>query len=195
MSVRCSAYSLIIVFSGCSTAPSVNLKVNCLKSIERVCVFDFSDAPGADAGYSGRVVANVIAQECLLIEGWTLVEREHMQKIIAEQDMHSAGMIDPASAAEIGKLLGADGIIIGEVVQYRIGSIPFIFFFALDKDVYRVEFSFHLVNVETGEVCVAARAARESVGSFDQAIGGVASEIFQRIATAQQDQIAEDGEN
>lgn len=186
---RSPAFLLLIVLGGCNTPPSVHVKVNCLASIERVAVLDFADAPGADAGYSGRVVANLVAHECLSVEGWTLVEREHMREILVEIDFRSTDGIDPESAAKIGKILGADGIIFGEVAQYRIGSIPFVFFFALDQDVYKAEFSFHLVNVETSEVCVSARAARKSVVSFEQAIGNAASEIVRRIVLAQQDQL------
>ena len=149
-----------------------------------VAVLDFTDAPGADAGHSGKVVAGVISRHLLSFKQWKVIERGKIDQVLKEQDLQHSGRVDPQTAARIGRLLGADGVVIGEVAQYRIGSIPFLFLVTWDQDVYKVAYGFRLVNVETGEICLAASAARESTVSFEDAVSKSAFEVFTEVRSA-----------
>lgn len=64
-----------------------------------------------------------------------IVERVNIDKLYKEQDL-DPGRIDQTTAVKIGKMLGAHGIILGEVTQYTKG---------------KVGISIRLVNVETGK--------------------------------------------
>lgn len=169
---------------GCEAEPTVIIKRELLVKHRKIAVLPFTDAPGADAGYSGQVVANIIGSFALNVPGWTIVEREKISRILDEQDFQRTGLVDPKTAIKIGKLLGADGVVLGGVAQYRIGSIPFLFMFTFDQDVYKVDYSFRLVSVQTGEICISAHASRSSTTSFEQSISDGASKIFQRITTS-----------
>jgi len=155
-----------------------------LATHRRIAVLPFTDAPGADAGHSGKVVASIVAGFALDVPAWIVVERDQICRVIEEQDLSLTDLVDPTTAVDIGKLVGADGVIIGQVMQYRIGSIPFLFLFTLDMDQYKVEYSFRMVSVETGEWCVSARASHISTASFEQAIAEGTSKIFQKIKIA-----------
>jgi TolB-like protein len=65
-----------------------------------------------------------------------VVERKDMQKIIAELKLQSAGIIDDATAAKAGKLMGARMIFTGRV--YEVGETYEIFM--------------KMLRVETGEI-------------------------------------------
>jgi len=41
-------------------------------------------------------------------EGIALIERAQIKKVLAEQELNASGLVDPANAVKVGKLLGAD---------------------------------------------------------------------------------------
>ncbi len=47
-----------------------------------------------------------------------VIERQQLQKVIIEQKLQMSGLIDNSSAVEIGKMLGADGIMFGSITEY-----------------------------------------------------------------------------
>jgi hypothetical protein len=63
-----------------------------------------------------------------------------------------------------------DAVVVGNVSQYEIGSIPFLFFLVFDKNVYRVGFSFRLVEVETGEIRWTGSASGASLRSLEHCV-------------------------
>lgn len=173
---------LLLLGSGCANEPNLTIKVEDASKLHRIAILDFVDAPGADAGHSGRVVAGVVAKAALAVPGWQILERKRLDHILAEQDLQATNIVDTASAVRIGKIVGADGIVVGEVARYRIGSIPFLFLVTLDQDVYKIEYGLRLVSVETSEVCLSAHISNEHLVSFDAAISEPTAELFQRIA-------------
>ena len=52
-----------------------------------------------------------------------VLERAQLEKILAEQQLGASGVIDASTAAEIGKGIGVDAIIIGSVAATQSGSI------------------------------------------------------------------------
>jgi hypothetical protein len=172
---------VVAITFGCSQAPEITIRPELARGLRRIAVLDLVDAPGADAGHSGRVVAGVLSSTALNVNGWSVVERQQLSRIIEEQDLQKTDLVDPTTAVRVGRIAGADGVIIGEVAQYRIGSIPFLFFFTWDQDTYKVDFAFRLISVSTGEVCVSARVSRTSLESFERAISDGAIPIFERI--------------
>lgn len=48
-----------------------------------------------------------------------IVDRQNLDRIIAEQQFSVSGVIDEASAVEVGNLTGAEAILIGELIDYR----------------------------------------------------------------------------
>lgn len=79
------------------------------KRMKRVAVFPF-DIKGA--GW-GDEFADAISHQFFKSGKVTTIEREAIQKILQEQQLSASGLIDDKQAVKIGKLLGADVIIIG----------------------------------------------------------------------------------
>ena len=178
------------MLSGCAPACSFSMEPE-LKGLHRIAVLDFTDAPGADAGHSGRVVAGIVGNYVQRVGQWSVVEREHLDKVFEELDLQSISDFDPATAVRVGRLSGADGIIVGEVMQYRIGSIPFLFFVTFDQDLYKIGYSFKLISVETGVHYLSGHVTGQSVVSFDDAISKVTSKLFEEIEMALSTMVSE----
>src|SRR5712691_8600664 len=78
-------------------------------------------------------MAAMIISELAANPGARVVEREELQRLLEEQNLGASGRVDDASAAKIGKLVGARYVVTGTFIDFY-GD-------------FRVDL--HLVNVET----------------------------------------------
>src|SRR6266516_794695 len=90
--------------------------------------------PGIDALQKG--IAGMLISELAANPAARVVEREEIEKLLAEQSLGASGKVTPETAAKIGKLVGARYVIAGTVIDFY-GD------FRLDA---------RLVNVETSEI-------------------------------------------
>jgi len=96
------------------------------------------DGLGPTAEYFGARLAMASAEA----KRWTPVERTDMQRILEELELQLSGLVDEGSAARVGKLMGADLLVVPTL--YR----------RADK----YELFLKLVRVSTAEVLAVARA-------------------------------------
>jgi curli biogenesis system outer membrane secretion channel CsgG len=125
-----------------------------------------------------------------LVNGGTyrVMERQAMSKLITEQNFSNSNRADPASAAKIGKLLGVDTIIVGDITQfgrddkntnaggvggvlghYGLGGV------GVHKSKAVVAVTAHMVDVNTGEILASVTGTGESSRSGTDLAGGGAS--------------------
>jgi TolB-like protein/Flp pilus assembly protein TadD len=62
-------------------------------------------------------VAEALVTDLGRIGSLTLVERTQVQRAFTEQKLRELGFTDPGSAATVGKLIGADALIVGQVTR------------------------------------------------------------------------------
>ena len=82
-------------------------------------------------------IADILTSELSANPGIRVIERDQLDKLVAEQNLATNGSVDKATAVRVGKLLGVHHMIFGSYVSDR-------------KD--RVRFDARAVNVETGEI-------------------------------------------
>jgi TolB-like protein len=82
---------------------------------QTVAVLDF-ESVGAEE-HLGKAVAEIIRTELIDTNRYRVVERAQINKAISEQKLQKSGLIDDKSAVELGKILGADMIVIGSMVK------------------------------------------------------------------------------
>lgn len=100
-------------------------------------VNDFSVESGnPDYRYIGKGISRLVAGELRKTEEIRIIEREKLKKVLDEQNLTLSGVTDEASQIELGKLLSADFIVIGEIIDM---AGPLLF-------------SVRLVDTSTGEV-------------------------------------------
>ena len=84
-----------------------------------------------------------------------VVERDRLQAILAEQDLHQSGRVDPATAARVGKLLGAELVVFGLVTQAADQKIDK---FAYDLVRVQVAVDVRAVSTTTARVVISETA-------------------------------------
>jgi curli biogenesis system outer membrane secretion channel CsgG len=91
-------------------------------SIKTLAVMEFADVRQAKEKGEYDNPAMIIQEKMisgLVNQGFfRVIERQQLEKVLAEQKLQLSGMIDNSSAVEIGKMLGADGIMVGSITEY-----------------------------------------------------------------------------
>ena len=133
----------------------------------------------------GRGISDLLVTDLVKDGTYSIIERQALDKILAEQNFSNSNRADPTSAAKIGKLLGVDAIIIGAITQfgnetqnknvggsgggwhgYGIGG------FGHSNSKANVAINARIVNIDTGEILAVAQGAGESSRSSTSLLGG-----------------------
>ncbi|MBI5744710.1 MAG: hypothetical protein HY952_09190 [Elusimicrobia bacterium] len=100
---------LLPLLAACAT-PKVAFNPRAdFSAIKRVAVLSF-------AGPKGELAADVMTQS-LLEHGADVVERQRLDSVLREQSLTASSAFDPATARQLGKLLGVDALFVGTVAE------------------------------------------------------------------------------
>ncbi|AFY72564.1 uncharacterized protein involved in formation of curli polymers [Synechococcus sp. PCC 7502] len=144
-----------------------------VKTKKRVAVLDFEFASTGltGAGYSlfgaggpAKGISDLITNSLVKDGTYIVIERSRIQEILKEQNLGASGRIEATTAAQIGRALGADILIIGSVNRFNLetntsGGSLFGFGSATTKNVAEVKLAARMVGTTTGEIIVAADGA------------------------------------
>ncbi len=83
---------------------------------QTIAVVEFVDLEGRTTNF-GRFVAEELITRLYQTKKFKVIERQLLNKIVAEQKLSLGGMIDQTSAQKLGKLLGVDAIASGTVTD------------------------------------------------------------------------------
>ncbi len=131
---------------------------------KRVAVVDFEDKSGWGHNI-GSGMADMLVTQLVKTGKFTVIERQELQKILEEQGLGMSGMVTPQSAAQVGKLLGVELMVMGSVSEFGEkssgigGSIGrFGIGGKVSKKEARAGVDMRLVNTSTGEIVAAEKA-------------------------------------
>ncbi len=106
-------------------------------------------------GVTDMLIA-ALAKEAKRTGAFRVVEREQLDKILAEQKLATTGVIDPATAARFGRILGAQLVLTGSVTELSIETkritLPKKWGLSGWLSEARSSLDARLVDVETAEV-------------------------------------------
>jgi curli biogenesis system outer membrane secretion channel CsgG len=66
----------------------------------------------------GKGITDLLITNLVKDGTYSVIERQAINKVLAEQNFSNSDRANPASAAKIGKLLGVDAIIVGAITQF-----------------------------------------------------------------------------
>ena len=127
---------------------------------KRVAVARFQDRSGAGYANIGDGVADMLATALVKTGTFMVLERQEMEKVAYEQQFSNSSMVTPETAAQLGKILGAELLIIGSVTEFgtkesNVGGGISVFGAGLKTKTARAAVDVRLVNVVTGEIIAA----------------------------------------
>ena len=160
---------------------------------KRVAVFDFDYGTvhsnvaaifGSDVDV-GKGVTDLLVRYLVKDGTYSVIERKALDKILHEQNFSNSDRANPTSAAQIGKLLGVDAIIVGSITQFgnetkntNVGGTGMgiggfgIGGFGHKKSKAIVGIDARIVNIDTAEILGVADGMGESSRESTSLLGG-----------------------
>jgi curli biogenesis system outer membrane secretion channel CsgG len=120
----------------------------------------------------GNAVKDMLTTEIAKTGCFVLVEREQLAKIMSEQALGQTGAVDEASAPKVGKLLGAEFVLIGSVTQFGVRTQASEGFFSDSKTQFAdATVDIKLVSVETGEITLSLSGSGHAKREYKSVLG------------------------
>lgn len=133
----------------------------------------------------GKGIVDLLVTDLVKDGTYSVIERKALDKILAEQNFSNSDRADPSSAAKIGKLLGVDAIVEGSITEFgnetkktNIGGVGGnwshvgIGGFGHSNSKANVAITARIINIDTGEIMVAADGTGQSARSSTSLLGG-----------------------
>jgi curli biogenesis system outer membrane secretion channel CsgG len=144
------------------------------------------------SGKLGEKAASLLNQALWDAQVFNLVERRELETVMSEHDLAASGAVTPQTAVQLGKLLGADYMVLGAVTEFGWdkyeGRIPYssrvLGGSGGELYNYNSAISVRIVNVETGEIEYMGR------GSGSHRAFGVGFRGYEASAESSYDSIA-----
>ncbi|MBE9223439.1 penicillin-binding protein activator LpoB [Cyanobacterium stanieri LEGE 03274] len=152
--------------------PSQNLLAQNNQEKIRLAVMDFDYNSLSNPSYlnliegSARGVSEIIVSELVNSGNYRVIERSRIQDILDEQNFGASDRVDNATAAQIGRLLGVELIMVGSITQFDLqdrdtGFGFFGFGFGNQTKKALVTINTRLINTTTGEIMMSAEGKSE----------------------------------
>ena len=132
----------------------------------RVAIMDFRNlTQESDLDFLEQAVPEILITDLSICDKLVIVERARLETVLQEMQLSLSGNIDESTAAEIGKMLGAESILTGSILG--IGNV------------YRIDS--RLINVKTSEVLLAEKKEWQSDSEIITAVDQLAEQIIERL--------------
>jgi len=110
--MRPALLAVCALLAGCGGSTAINENYD-LSKIRRIGVLKFEHPYDADLG------AEDIFAKHLIQKGYSVIERARLESILKEQKLGASGLFSPATAKDIGGVLGVDALILGQITSYE----------------------------------------------------------------------------
>ena len=110
----------------------------------------------------GQAIVDIVTTELAKTDAFILVERNQLDEVLKEQALGQSGAIDPATAAQAGRVLGLQAMIIGTISEFGVHTEHTDALIAKSKkQVARAVVDVRLVDTTTGEILYAGSGTGE----------------------------------
>lgn len=148
-------------------------------AVRKIAVMPFK----APTELIGAAVSDQVLTELLRTGRYELVERSQLAQVLGEQELALAGL-SAGKAAEVGAMIGADGVVIGTVSEYETVAQG-------GRAVPVVGISARLIESRTGKILWSADVSRRGSGGVTlsehgrSAVRELIGGVFRRLGSAQ----------
>lgn len=138
----------------------------CATARTRIAVVDLeSQGAKAKSEELGKIAAQWLATAFVNQGRFDVIERQALEEIIEEQQLGTAGVIDVATAAQLGRVLGATYIVTGAVLSHRQG----------------IDLNVKIIDTESAAIKVADRLAATDVAAMSKKISPFVAQLVSKF--------------
>lgn len=175
------------VYANAPSSPSIGVEKIKPKESRRIAVLDFDyaslgqttvsvnllnpfgspQAIGHNTNAVSQGISNLLTNGLVKDRTYVLVERSKINAILAEQNLGQSNRIEATTAAQIGRVLGVDAVLIGSITQFHVEQKSkggFLFGLGGKKKTQMaiVQLSARLVSTATGEILTSVEGNGEA---------------------------------
>jgi curli biogenesis system outer membrane secretion channel CsgG len=139
----------------------------------RIAILDFDFASTgltggafsfADGGGPGQGISNLLTNRMVQDGTFSIIERSQIAAVLREQNLGASGRIDASTAAEIGRILGVDAVVVGSVTRFNLeerqsGVSIFGFGNSRRRYIAEVEVTARMIDTTTAEILAVAEGS------------------------------------
>lgn len=132
----------------------------------------------------GSGVADIFIAEAYDSQQFRITERAEIDKILSEQDLAQSGRVNPATAAALGRIEGAELMVLGSVSEFGVettgggGRVLGVFGGAAETVTVRVAVEIRFVDTVTAEIMAIGRGvARTSQSNVSVDLANVMTNL------------------
>lgn len=162
----------LIMLAGCSGAPArPSAFPPSQRSVAAVLDFEFKASATAYADTAAGLAEGVTAS--LASTGRVkLVERSRLKAVLSEAALGMTGAVDPATAAKVGQLSGAEYLITGSITRIAVrDEYRSVVVATKTERIVDIEAEARMIEVKTGLLVASARAVNHAEGAEKHLIG------------------------
>jgi curli biogenesis system outer membrane secretion channel CsgG len=185
-------YVLVTILALACTA-GFNLNIAQAQNRPRVAVLDFDYATVQTTSAAifgtnidvGKGITDLLITNLVKDGSFSVIERQAIDKLLAEQNFANSDRADPSTAARIGKMAGVHYIVIGAITEFgnetkktNLGGMGGNWHgfgaggVGHSNSKANVAINARIVNVETGEIVAVAEGSGQSSRSSTSLLGG-----------------------
>lgn len=205
LSIALSSLGLFPIFPSLAQVnpkpPGAGVETIKPKEKRRIAIldFDFASVSETALGFSAKGgaagISNLLTNQLVKTDQFIIIERSRIESILAEQNLSQSGRIEASTAAQIGRVLGVDAVLVGSVTKFYVedasqsGSLGG-FLFGVGggqrKQSATVQLAARLVSTATGEILTTMEGAgtsgkKDGSGTVFGIGGGSESNVRDRI--------------
>jgi len=187
---RMVAAGAFLILTGCAGGRTKGVEYALAEKVTgprlRVAVIDFENKTTYGTRL-GSASADILVTELAKTDRFILIERAKLDKLLGEQKLGLTGIIDPDTAAKMGRMLGAAAIVTGAVSEFGVKTRGGDYLlYESKKQIAEAVVDVRIVDAETGQILHAesgkgiAESGSGSVlgmgtkSSYDEALEGKA---------------------
>lgn len=140
--------------------------------MRRVAVVAFDNKTPYGQRELGNAASDILVTELQKTGQFILIEREKVQQLIDEQRFQASDLVEPATVAKVGRLLGVSAIVTGAVTQFgqREEGVNNIVY-QRRSQIAECTVDLRIVDVATGEILVADSGRGEAEQTIQGSFG------------------------
>jgi len=170
----------VLILFGCSsvsvqkqdTIVADYSKVRMIGPKKRIFVAEFENRSAYGQRRLGQGISDVLTTELANTNNFILLEREKLETILKEQSLGQSGFINEQSAPQLGKLMGANAIITGSVIQFGTRTETYdVVLSSGKKQITTCAIDIRIVDTGSGQIVWAGSGQGEAVRTYTNVLG------------------------
>lgn len=171
------------VSGGESTSSSTK---QCSSNKATIAIADFENKTGTYSRRGNAGLATKLGQKLFKTGCFQVVDRARLKQIMGEINFGQSGLAQGNTASRLGRQIGADLLVFGDITQFDHNRKPNAFF----KETARIEVNITMTGVENGVVLVSETIVGK--GNIINFVGGTGGELLATDPQSAQNKAVDD---